>query len=257
MTIKELVLNGYKSYNENGLITNGNFKNCTLLRKSFPYFQSDLNKNILSFWGMEWLEKGDIDDSENIYEIIIDVHDYIYDNDYDYDGNLIMEKIIKKKFYEITYSGFVDGMFKEDFTNYNQLQSIEKHIISDIFSNNIKMPEFSFIYLVKNNTSVKIGLANNPFARFSQLQTSTNVKLELLHFFQVNKKDVRQLEKQLHKFYDDKRLVGEWFNLTDEDVKYIYHSYKYLHFSNFLSEFESCKEIHDNLLNRLITLESI
>ena len=145
MKIKELVLNGYKAYNENGLITDGNFKNCISLHKTFDYYQSDLNNNILECFGLQNLQKGDICDSKNIYTIEIDVHGYIDDSDYDYYGNLIKEKIIKKKLYEITYSNFVDGMCTEDFTNYKQLQSIEKHILYN-FKNNFQIPEFSFIY---------------------------------------------------------------------------------------------------------------
>lgn len=73
-----------------------------------------------------------------------------------------------------------------------------------------------WVYLIKGDGAYKIGIARDPVARMADLQTSTHVKLELVHKIQVP--DMRAKEYELHLKYADKRAHGEWFKLTPEDV---------------------------------------
>lgn len=76
----------------------------------------------------------------------------------------------------------------------------------------------SNIYLIKNNRNgyIKIGKSSNPKKREKTLQ-SEEPELELI--FTLNASLLTETE--LHIKFNSKRVRGEWFNLTDEDVNYI------------------------------------
>lgn len=65
---------------------------------------------------------------------------------------------------------------------------------------------------------VKIGYSENesPISRFNQFKTYAPYGSEILGFIIIS--DSRQLENDLHKKYSSKRLNGEWFDLTEEEV---------------------------------------
>jgi hypothetical protein len=71
------------------------------------------------------------------------------------------------------------------------------------------------IYVIRSGDFVKIGKANDPQKRIADLQTAHPVKLELLATLPGDK----WLEKQFHNRFSDRRITGEWFRLTDEEVR--------------------------------------
>lgn len=77
-------------------------------------------------------------------------------------------------------------------------------------------------YLIKDNRTgaTKIGKSNNPYKREKTLQSDV-LSLELLYICDDN------IESLLHKKYKDKRIRGEWFNLTDKDIEYIVNKYNF------------------------------
>lgn len=77
-------------------------------------------------------------------------------------------------------------------------------------------------YLIKDNRTgaTKIGKSNNPYKREKTLQSEV-LSLELLYICDDN------IESLLHKKYKDKRIRGEWFNLTDKDIEYIVNKYNF------------------------------
>lgn len=85
--------------------------------------------------------------------------------------------------------------------------------------------EYSFIYIIKSNYGVKIGVSNNPFNRISQINTSSPFDVELLHILFIHKDYVYNVEKGFHKHFKDKKISGEWFSLSDDDIKIIYCNY--------------------------------
>ncbi len=66
---------------------------------------------------------------------------------------------------------------------------------------------------------VKIGFSNNesPLKRFEQFKTYAPYGSELLGFIITN--ESKKLETLLHLKFSNKRLKGEWFELSDEEVK--------------------------------------
>lgn len=75
-------------------------------------------------------------------------------------------------------------------------------------------------------TPIKIGFSTNPspLSRFNQFKTYAPFGSELVGFIPTS--DARGLELKLHSKYADKRISGEWFEITDEDVNFEinYHS---------------------------------
>jgi hypothetical protein len=71
----------------------------------------------------------------------------------------------------------------------------------------------SYIYLIKDSLSsdYKIGKANNPIKRLSQLQTGSPNKLEIIHIYRSDL--ATKIEKALHNTYSSYRKEGEWFEI--------------------------------------------
>jgi len=72
-----------------------------------------------------------------------------------------------------------------------------------------KAPGSNYVYYVVATDSdvVKIGISRNPWSRVKDLQTGSASSFELLATL---KTDVRS-ERELHKFFQDSRISGEWF----------------------------------------------
>jgi len=74
-----------------------------------------------------------------------------------------------------------------------------------------------FIGSVESGT-VKIGKSSNPEKRVAELQTGNSNRLVLYGVIH----DVNEYcENRLHKQFEDIRLEGEWFKLTDELIQFI------------------------------------
>ncbi len=88
-----------------------------------------------------------------------------------------------------------------------------------------------YVYLISdiNNYTYKIGISNNPENRLKALQTGNDRTLRIIH--KVICENYSKVENALHNKYCFLKVNGEWFELTEEDVK------------NFP---ESCKKMDEN-----------
>lgn len=76
-----------------------------------------------------------------------------------------------------------------------------------------------YIYLIKSVTPkpyYKIGLSKTPVERIDRLDVILPFPIEPLHQFPTNHR--HKAEKVLHKLYGDKRVNGEWFALSEQDI---------------------------------------
>lgn len=73
-----------------------------------------------------------------------------------------------------------------------------------------------YVYLIKGGRGYKIGMSKEPLERITTLGVVLPFPIETLAVIETD--DMIALERQLHKHYDEYRLNGEWFNLTDEHV---------------------------------------
>jgi predicted DNA-binding antitoxin AbrB/MazE fold protein len=74
-----------------------------------------------------------------------------------------------------------------------------------------------YLYLIKADKYCKIGITKSPVSRLSDLMTLPPFEGEVLKCVMVNEAEDR--EKYLHKKYDDKRVNGEWFILSDREIE--------------------------------------
>ncbi|MDP1956479.1 MAG: GIY-YIG nuclease family protein [Polaromonas sp.] len=74
-----------------------------------------------------------------------------------------------------------------------------------------------FVYLIKSGRHFKIGKANSVEARHRQLKIQLPQAAEVVH--RIKTDDPYGIESYWHRRFADKRLNGEWFTLSAEDVK--------------------------------------
>lgn|SRR5574341_1266238 len=75
-----------------------------------------------------------------------------------------------------------------------------------------------YLYIIISaNGLFKIGKTTNLKARVAQIKTSSPVPCSLLFHTQYDEK-VIDLEKKYHAEFNNKRVRGEWFNLSKSDL---------------------------------------
>lgn len=61
---------------------------------------------------------------------------------------------------------------------------------------------------------IKIGIASDPEKRIASLQTGSARRLKILSYFDTpNREIAKKFEVAFHKYYESKRLAGEWFDV--------------------------------------------
>ena len=74
-----------------------------------------------------------------------------------------------------------------------------------------------FVYLIKSGRHFKIGKANSVEARHRQLKVQLPQAAEVVH--RIKTDDPYGIESYWHRRFADKRLNGEWFALSADEVK--------------------------------------
>ncbi|MGF2618471.1 GIY-YIG nuclease family protein [Rossellomorea vietnamensis] len=113
----------------------------------------------------------------------------------------------------------VEKYFKPEM--WNQLKEFEEaEKEREIKREKRKEPKPGFIYVIQEEGGFfKIGKSVNPVTRLKTLQTSHPRPLQLVHVIEVE--DMKSIESKLHDLFESKRLSGEWFELTEEDVEFL------------------------------------
>lgn len=76
-----------------------------------------------------------------------------------------------------------------------------------------------FVYLLEDSSGyIKIGCSQDIKKRIENIQ-SNNPTIKVLKLIETN--DITGLESKLHKAFANKRIKGEWFLLTEDDIKQI------------------------------------
>lgn len=76
---------------------------------------------------------------------------------------------------------------------------------------------FGYVYLIKAGKHYKVGKADSVGRRLGQLRIQLPDRAELVH--QITTDDPFGIEAYWHGRFQDKRLNGEWFALTRQDIK--------------------------------------
>jgi predicted GIY-YIG superfamily endonuclease len=80
------------------------------------------------------------------------------------------------------------------------------------------MKKHLYIFKAKNNPIYKIGVSNNVPARLETVKTMSPIPITLYDIFK-ELKDAMRVEKLIHKHFNEYRTHGEWFQLTNIQVK--------------------------------------
>ncbi len=75
------------------------------------------------------------------------------------------------------------------------------------------------IYIVNIGKWYKIGIATNFTIRLAGLQNGSPYRIDVIHTQKVRNADI--VEKKLHALFEEKRGLGEWFKLSNNDLKQI------------------------------------
>jgi hypothetical protein len=86
-------------------------------------------------------------------------------------------------------------------------------------SNGLKLVSAGFVYLLKHGSrrEYKIGRTSNPLRREGEVGIQLPEKLQPLHYIETD--DPAGIEAYWHNRFADKRKEGEWFALTQDDVR--------------------------------------
>ena len=77
-----------------------------------------------------------------------------------------------------------------------------------------------FIYIIKaydDNLYYKIGITNKIEKRLKALKTGNNNEIEAIFLFQSDY--ASKIESKIHLLYKTKRVKGEWFLLSNDEVE--------------------------------------
>lgn len=95
-----------------------------------------------------------------------------------------------------------------------------KHVHFHIHQNTYQRGHYVYVIRDIDVTGFyKIGRTNDPYVRLSAFEVKLPFQIEIVTVLSCN--NAMLMEKQLHDRYALKRVRGEWFQLSDEDVQSI------------------------------------
>lgn len=101
----------------------------------------------------------------------------------------------------------------------SEAQHQEEEIAAQSRNSLVPLSRPGFVYLIRAGDLCKIGMTISVESRLSSLQSSSSLPIELLHVIETT--DMDTTETALHEKFQNKRVNGEWFNLSLEDIEYI------------------------------------
>ncbi len=154
------------------------------IHRAFPYYRA-----------LEWL-----------HEL-----EYPFSGQYDIQADLIVEAF-EKKIIEIDFDTYVKA---KNFQN-----GVYEYPPPSKPASKKKQSSVGFVYLLKSDTGhFKIGRTIDPKSRSKTFGIQLPFEVEFLAL--ISTEDMFSLETELHNRFAEKRLSGEWFNLSGDDIEYI------------------------------------
>lgn len=76
------------------------------------------------------------------------------------------------------------------------------------------------VYFISDGGFVKIGVASSFPSRVNQLQTGNPRKLFVMFVIKTEtQKEAFAIESNQHKIFSEKQSIGEWFDVTENDIR--------------------------------------
>ena len=106
--------------------------------------------------------------------------------------------------------------------NDDVIKVIKKDIILNTFDieNFKKDPVQGYIYIIRNINGYKIGSSINPKQRIRTIETQQGCNVEIIAISD-KRYDYKIKENELHNLYKNKNIIGEYFNLDNNDLNKI------------------------------------
>jgi hypothetical protein len=79
----------------------------------------------------------------------------------------------------------------------------------------------SYVYFIRESgmQRIKIGKADDPKQRIKELSTGSAHNHEIVHL--IKSENPYKTENLFHKHFREKRYKGEWFDITEKDLRWI------------------------------------
>ena len=114
---------------------------------------------------------------------------------------------------------FYDTATDDAIQEYNRLRLNERNITGGEKCAQEQKRQSGYVYLINAGEFYKIGISRNINQRVTKLSTLPPFNITLVCIIKTD--DMMGLEKELHETFSEKRVNGEWFTLSGEDVSYI------------------------------------
>ncbi len=140
---------------------------------------------------------------------------------YRYDDNAFTRDAFMEMCRHCPHSTFIETRFDTIRSSglilpVEQSSITEPYFILKRYKNNVCDPAVAhaYVYFISDGEYVKIGAANNPVNRLSDLQVANSRKLELLCVIPVkDRESCIDLESRLHGVYRIRKVRGEWYDI--------------------------------------------
>ena len=108
-------------------------------------------------------------------------------------------------------------------------------------TNKEKFPNSSiYIFKIKDMNLFKIGVSNNVYRRFRDIESSSPFSVDLL--FEKKLDNAYDLEDTIHNYFSDKHLKSEWFQFNSNEMEDVYNIIDT--YNNFKLEENGETELH-------------
>lgn len=117
---------------------------------------------------------------------------------------------------DLSYESETDGSISE-YNDYLHEEREKAHETRRSFQSKRSIDRSGFVYIAESGGVYKIGMTKNPQKRMSQISPLLPHPINIIHVREVD--DCSRAESFLHEKYASKRLNGEWFALSEDDIK--------------------------------------
>ena len=108
-------------------------------------------------------------------------------------------------------------------------------------TNKEKFPNSSiYIFEIKDMNLFKIGVSNNVYRRFRDIESSSPFSVNLL--FEKKLDNTYDLEETIHNYFSDKHVKSEWFQFNSNEIEDVYNIIDT--YNNFKLEENGETELH-------------
>lgn len=137
----------------------------------------------------------------------------------EYNGKFISRE--KAKFIIKGLKNYIDYFSDEEIKEANKLPKKNIEHTNKNKPNVVPYNKKGFVYFLKAEKTnwYKIGMTNNLHDRLNQLRPIMPFKIKIAYYIKANNR--YKLEKKIHKVFKDKKINGEWFELSTNDIQLI------------------------------------